>query len=313
MTASAVVAAFLFICLPGHAMAWVLHPEGELSSSGHLFLWGEGVGIYHGVKIHRELMTFPENIVPPHYEVKANFVSSIKHLSFEFLFALVKVRHEIHSPQKVDFSRGFPARNDRLKPRFGFTASDPRPNARPVSRSDYTVNMGGSFYLDIASRRVTGIPYFDDGRYIVFFARVGRRDTKEIGADLRFSNVPSYVNGSISSLGRSHCRTICLYSQHQGGEQKDSTNADQPSLDFGQPNHALSSVVHSLRSYVHSLLGDKIIYLALTGFGFAALAGLGGGLVLDNFNRERKRIRFGWLLLLSSFPLFALFLFLGIP
>ncbi len=68
----------------------------------------------------------------------------------------------------------------------------------------------------------------------------------------------------------------------------------------------MSRVILGARCRVHTLLGSKIIYLSLTSFGFAALAGLGGGIVFDNLNRERKWKRFGWWLLVLCLPLGAL-------
>ena len=41
------------------------------------------------------------------------------------------------------------------------------------------------------------------------------------------------------------------------------------------------------------MLGDQVTNLALAEFFFAALAGIGRGLILDNFNRERQRVRLG--------------------
>lgn len=74
--------------------------------------------------------------------------------------------------------------------------------------------------------------------------------------------------------------------------------------------HFLRGKIHFLRSRIHSLLGDEIIFLVLMGFGFAALAGIGLGMILDNFNTDR---RVGWLLLISGLPLFVMCFLLGMP
>jgi hypothetical protein len=60
-------------------------------------------------------------------------------------------------------------------------------------------------------------------------------------------------------------------------------------------------------------LGSKVRYLPLAGFFFAALAGIGGGLILDNFNRERKWKRLGWLLLVCGLSAGFWAFFLGLP
>ncbi len=98
---------------------------------------------------------------------------------------------------------------------------------------------------------------------------------------------------------------------------KRSLNADiisLPSHEIGlfssDIRHSLSGKIHFLRSRIHSLLGDKIVFIVLVGFGFAALAGIGLGMLLDDFNTDR---RVGWLLLLSGLPLFALCFLLGLP
>ncbi|RAI56833.1 hypothetical protein DOO74_03060 [Rhodobacteraceae bacterium AsT-22] len=61
------------------------------------------------------------------------------------------------------------------------------------------------------------------------------------------------------------------------------------------------------------MLGSKVRYLSLAGFFFAALAGIGGGLILDYVDRNRKRQRLGWALLLAGLPLGAFCLLLSLP
>ncbi len=56
-----------------------------------------------------------------------------------------------------------------------------------------------------------------------------------------------------------------------------------------------------------------MIDLVLVGFGFAVLAGIGGGLILDHVNPAPNRKRLGWLLLGVSLPFAALCLFFGLP
>lgn len=77
--------------------------------------------------------------------------------------------------------------------------------------------------------------------------------------------------------------------------------------------HVLRGGVHRLCGSVHSLLGSKVFYLPLAGFFFAALAGLGGGLVLDNVNPDRRRRLAGWVLLSLCLPIGAACLLLGLP
>jgi hypothetical protein len=77
--------------------------------------------------------------------------------------------------------------------------------------------------------------------------------------------------------------------------------------------HPLGSVINFACFHIHSLLGDKIVYLPLFGFGFSALAGIGGGLVLDNVNRQRNRKHLGRWLLCCSIPLGVFCLLFGLP
>jgi F0F1-type ATP synthase assembly protein I len=60
------------------------------------------------------------------------------------------------------------------------------------------------------------------------------------------------------------------------------------------------------------LLSSKIVQFSLLSAFFAALAGLGLGLILDNFNRERPRRVVGWTLLGTGLPLFVAFTYLGL-
>jgi hypothetical protein len=68
----------------------------------------------------------------------------------------------------------------------------------------------------------------------------------------------------------------------------------------------------SLRAFVHALLSKKVVYFPLIGFLFAALAGLGLGLILDNFDRKPKQHFLGWCLLIVCLPLWFAFTYLGL-
>jgi hypothetical protein len=63
----------------------------------------------------------------------------------------------------------------------------------------------------------------------------------------------------------------------------------------------------------HLLFGEHIVYLPLAGFGFAALTGIGGGLILDNYNKDRKWRLLGWCLVLLCLPLASASMFFGLP
>lgn len=127
-----------------------------------------------------------------------------------------------------------------------------------------------------------------------------------VGASLISADFAGYVH---RGLGRAvgHQRETQSYKEERGA------NANQPSLNVSIVTHFLCGIVHGPRSFVHSLLGDKVINLVLAGFGFAALAGFGGGLILDDFNRERNRIRLGWLFLLTCLPILVASVLLGLP
>ena len=107
--------------------------------------------------------------------------------------------------------------------------------------------------------------------------------------------------------------SVSLPSEKESCKKENCAYANKPSLNISVVTHFLRSIVNGSRGVVHSLLGDQVINLVLVGFGFAALSGLGGGLILDNVNRERNRKRLGWLLLLSCLPLFIVSFLLGLP
>jgi hypothetical protein len=77
--------------------------------------------------------------------------------------------------------------------------------------------------------------------------------------------------------------------------------------------HSLGGFIHGLRREVHSLLGEKIVLLALSGFGFAALAGYGAFVVFDDLDRKRDRQRLGRVLHFGGGLLAFLCLLLGPP
>ena len=92
--------------------------------------------------------------------------------------------------------------------------------------------------------------------------------------NLALTDVAGDINGILRGL-------VSLASEIEGDEQQSGADAHSPSLIKRILRHPLSGFIDRLRSGVHALLGDKVVYLPLCGFGFAALAGLGGGLVLD--------------------------------
>lgn len=102
---------------------------------------------------------------------------------------------------------------------------------------------------------------------------------------------------------------------HQEQSDKKSSNPDEGEycgVERVIP-HVLRSGVHRLCGRVHTLLGAKVFYLPLAGFFFAAVAGIGGGLFLDNLNTDRRVKSAGLLLFLFSLPFGLTCLLLGLP
>lgn len=138
------------------------------------------------------------------------------------------------------------------------------------------------------------------------FRFIRSRGDVKIGSRLSLADVAGDFNRFSSGL-------VSLPSEVQGNDQKPGADANESGGNQIIQSHSLGGFVHRLRGGIHALLGDKIVLLALGGFFFAALAGLGGGLILDHYDRERKRKRLGWGLLLCSIPLAALSFLLGLP
>lgn len=128
----------------------------------------------------------------------------------------------------------------------------------------------------------------------------------QVSSELFFS----YVAGHLHRICGGFCRSD---SKKQSANKQNRADTDKPSLGISVVTHFLRSAVHGPRRFVHSLLGDQVINLALAGFLFAALAGVGGGLILDNFDGKRRHVRLGWGLLSFSLPLFIACLLLGLP
>jgi len=130
-------------------------------------------------------------------------------------------------------------------------------------------------------------------------------DSRQVCPNLRLTD----FSGGIYSLQGS---TVRLSRKAQSPNQKSSSEKDKKSGNPSSIFHTMGGFIHGLRSSVHALLGGKVVLLTLSGFGFAALAGLGGFTVFDDPNRDRKRIILGWLALVAG-PIFgALCLLLGL-
>ena len=129
----------------------------------------------------------------------------------------------------------------------------------------------------------------------------------QVGSNLRFANVPSHADSLLRGF-------VSFSDLHEIKYQKKRTDPDG---DCGIQRiipHVSGGLLYRLCGGVHALLGGKIRYLPLAGFFFAALAGISGGVILDNLNRERRRNVWGyWVLLLTSLPAGAFCLLLGLP
>lgn len=132
-------------------------------------------------------------------------------------------------------------------------------------------------------------------------------DNPQVGSNLRFANVPRYAYGFLSGF-------VSFSDLHEIKYQKKSTDPDGDCGIQRVIPHVSGGLLNRLCGGVHAFLGGKIRYLPLAGFFFAALAGIGGGIILDNLNRERRRNVWAyWALLLTSLPTGAICLLLGLP
>lgn len=100
----------------------------------------------------------------------------------------------------------------------------------------------------------------------------------------------------------SGCSSLVSLARQVEGEDQD-TGADK-----NQDGLIEAVVSHLLSRFIHPLLGSKIVQFSLLGTLFAALAGLGLGLIFDNVNRERPRRLIGAALVGLSLPLCLVFL-----
>jgi len=98
----------------------------------------------------------------------------------------------------------------------------------------------------------------------------------------------------------------------EGPTEQDSAKHDRTSRYERVKRHILSGPIDSLRSLIHPLLGDKVRYLALLAFPFAALAGFGGFIGFDQFDPDRRKRLFGRSLMAFASLFAAIFLLLGL-
>ena len=168
------------------------------------------------------------------------------------------------------------------------------------------LEMKAPEYSHFRGRSFARVHKFCDNPRFISVKYEGTLPNADISSDLSF---PQFA-GVFDSLDR---KIIGQHGENKSANEQRRTNPNRQCRPERMVSHSLSGFIHSLRGRVHSLLGDKVVFVVLAGFGFAALAGVGGGLVLDNVNRERNRILLGWLLLGFGPPLFALSFFLGLP
>jgi len=125
-------------------------------------------------------------------------------------------------------------------------------------------------------------------------------------SDLRLADLPGDIDSSLSGL-------VGLTGKPKGNPQHDRSDTNEDCGIQRIVPHIPGGTLDRLCGSVHSFLGSKVTYLPIAGFIFCALAGLGGGLILDHVNRNRERRCLGWILLLScTFAGFTC-LFFGLP
>lgn len=118
------------------------------------------------------------------------------------------------------------------------------------------------------------------------------------------------LGGFFSGSGRS---SIGTDGEKESSKQQRRADPNKPSLQQGIGGHSLRGLVHRIRGFVHTALGREVVYLPLVGLLFAALAGIGGGLILDNFNPDRTKRIGGAILLCAGLPLWFVLILLGLP
>jgi len=133
-----------------------------------------------------------------------------------------------------------------------------------------------------------------------------RATNAEISSGLRLANATSDIDSSLSGA-------LSHPSQDQRYNEQNSADRDKYCRPESVLGHPLGGPVHRLCGSVHAFLGGKVRYLPLAGFFFAPLAGISGGVILDNLNRKRCRnVWYYWTLLLISLPAGAVYLLLGL-
>lgn len=119
-------------------------------------------------------------------------------------------------------------------------------------------------------------------------------------------NVSSGLSHS-DFTGNANCisgRLVGLPCQQKGEEKKGRTSNDQVSLILGPIGHFTGHLLHTF-------LDEKRVYFPLVGLFFAALAGIGGGLVLDYVDPQRWRRILGAVLFCLGLPLAFFITYLG--
>ena len=220
-------------------------------------------------------------------------------MGFKFFYVLRKsdvIRGAVHGIGHTRINTNFTSLDIR---RVNATKADFLPDA----------NRQEEINPNIECRGIPGILYaqIDDWTIRVCQALTEfkiERVYGRIGDRLSLPNSTRDLNGLLR-------RFVSLPSEAQRPYQKEGSQADKGSRDPSGFLHALGSLVHRLRSEVHSLLGFKVIYLTLSGFGFAALAGFGAFIVFDDLDRKRNRQYLGRFMLLACPAAAALCFLLG--
>lgn len=261
-------------------------------------------------QINLEAVALFENVCPQYLQIKPNLISAVKSL---FGRHFIGIFLEGQIPEVVHFLRNALTDGDGCAGSVVHCRKN-LPLHPWYFESANEIDSCAASNFDIACWGLSCIFNVQYRNNTVFGIPILCGPAIQVSPNLSLT----YLAGDID---RRLSRLVSLAGQPESDNEKNCANTNEYCGIERIVPHVLRGFIHRPCGFVHTLLGEKIVYLPLGGFLLLVLAGLGGGNIIDNLDRQglpylhrqRNWERWRYVLLLFRIRLGFLILFLGLP